>query len=159
MSFQTGINVYMLYKIVTRIAQSWEETDAFRLGLIDGHGVRLRSPQTEEEKDAYGLFDRFVFNIKRLLHKVNLNSKLSTYVIAAYLLREEYETLSLVEWEDFDHDALVEEVAANCMGASSPSNPDSAIAQPEKLLKFKKMLKRKTPVSEAGLEDELIPAT
>lgn len=42
---------------------------------------------------------------------------------------------------------MKEEVAANAMGDSSPQNPDSAIAMPEKLLgkgkKLREILKRK----------------
>lgn len=39
-------------------------------------------------------------------------------------------------------------IAANAMGDSSPSNPDSKIAMPEKLLNNKKILKRKPPIKE-----------
>ena len=48
----------------------WEETNAFKLGLIDNEGKKLKKAQTSEEKSAYNTFHRLVFNVKKLINKV-----------------------------------------------------------------------------------------
>ena len=58
-----ALALYVLKKLVT----PWIQTDAFRLGLIDADGTLLRSPKEPEEKSAYTLLDRLVFNLKRIL--------------------------------------------------------------------------------------------
>jgi len=68
----------------------WESTDAFKLGLIDENGKRIRKPKTSEEKAAYTLFHRLVYNIKRLIQKLpgGLTRRLASFASALYLIRE-----------------------------------------------------------------------
>src|SRR5256885_1221058 len=80
-----ALALYVLKKLVT----PWIQTDAFRLGLIDADGTLLRSPKEPEEKSAYTLLDRLVFNLKRILNKVPLvNRTLVNYAAALWLLKE-----------------------------------------------------------------------
>jgi hypothetical protein len=70
----------------------FEDTNAYKLGLIDDQGKKLKKPQTSEEKSAYNAFHRLVFNIKKLLAKVpGGSSRLATYAAALYLIKEKYE--------------------------------------------------------------------
>jgi len=83
-----AVDLYVLYQIIQRISTPFEETDAFKLGLIDKKGKRLKKASTSEEKKAMTYFDRFVFNIKRVMAKVGLDSKVGTYAAALFLLKE-----------------------------------------------------------------------
>ena len=67
----------------------FEDTTAYKLGLIDEKGKKLRKPETSEEKSAYNLFHRLVFNLKKLLAKVpGGSSKFASYASALLLLKE-----------------------------------------------------------------------
>ena len=83
-----AIDLYMLYQIIKRISTPFENTDAFKLGLIDKNGKSLKKAASPEEKKAMTYFDRFVFNIKRALSKVGLDTKAGTYAGALFLLKE-----------------------------------------------------------------------
>lgn len=91
------IDIYVLYQIIKRISTPFDETDAFKLGLIDKSGKSLKKAQSSEEKKAMTLFDRFVFNIKRALSRVGLDSRVGTYAGALFLLRESERHASLTE--------------------------------------------------------------
>lgn len=85
-----GVDLYVLYRIIKAISTPFKETDAYNLGLIDDKGERLKKASSPEEKKAMTYFDRFVFNIKRALSRVGLDSKIATYAGALFLLRESH---------------------------------------------------------------------
>ena len=68
--------------------------EAYKLGLIDDKGTKVRNPITGKEKAAYNMGTRLIFNLKRLLARIPLLGKRLTATSAfamLYLLREEYE--------------------------------------------------------------------
>ena len=81
-------DTYLIYQVLKRLTTPFDETKAFELGLIDKDGKLLKKAKTREEKEAYTYFDRFIFNLKRLLHRVGLKSKFASYGAALFLLRE-----------------------------------------------------------------------
>jgi hypothetical protein len=86
---QRAVDVYYTFRFLRQLVTPWEETKAFKLGLIDENGKKLRSAETAEEKDAYTLFFRLVYNIKRLLGKIPFGkTKLATYAAALWLVKE-----------------------------------------------------------------------
>lgn len=71
------------------LTTKFEDTSAFKYGLIDAEGKKLRSPKTSEEKSSYNSFHRLVFNLKKLLAKVpGGSSKFASYASALFLLKE-----------------------------------------------------------------------
>lgn len=71
------------------LTTKFEDTTAFKLGLIDKEGKKLRKPETSEEKSAYNLFHRLAFNLKKLLAKVpGGSSAFASYAAALFLLKE-----------------------------------------------------------------------
>lgn len=75
------------------LIQPFDKTKAFELGLIDKDGKRLKDVKldTLEKKDAYTLFVRVVFNIKRLIAKVTGGERTVANLAAGLLLmRENY---------------------------------------------------------------------
>ena len=127
-------DLWYTYQFVKRLSTDWKDTDAFKVGLIDKNGKKLRSPKNKEERDAYTLFDRLVFNLKRLLHKAGLKSKISNFAAAVILLREGEELLNMSDYEieqmiveeeqrikkdsSKEFKTLREDVAANATGAA-----------------------------------------
>jgi hypothetical protein len=85
---QPVVDLYVLYRIVKDISTPFKETEAFKLGLIDDKGKRLKKASTSEEKEAMNYYNRFVFNIKRIMGRVGLDSKIATYAGALLLLKE-----------------------------------------------------------------------
>lgn len=86
------------------LTTKFEDTTAYKLGLIDKDGNKLRKPETSEEKSAYNLFHRLVFNLKKLLAKVpGGKSKFASYASALLLLKEK------LDFSDESIERIVEE--------------------------------------------------
>jgi len=85
---RTGDLVYTL-RFLRLLTTKFEDTTAYKLGLIDEKGKKLKSASTSEERDAYNAFHRLVFNLKKLLEKVpGGSSKLASYAAALFLIKE-----------------------------------------------------------------------
>lgn len=86
---QRGVDIYYTFRFLRQLVTPWNETKAYKLGIVDENGKVIRKPVTGEEKDAYTLFFRLVYNIKRLLNKVPLGkTKLASYAAALWLIKE-----------------------------------------------------------------------
>jgi len=87
------LDSYIVYKFIKILTTPWDEQDAFRLGIIDGSGEALKTTsqlKTSEERNAFSLFVRVVFNIKRMIEKIpGGKSKIGSYAAALFLMREE----------------------------------------------------------------------
>jgi hypothetical protein len=80
--------VYTL-RFLRLLTTPWEETGAFKAGLIDDEGNKIKKPFTEKEKSVYNTFHRLVFNIKKLINKApGGQSKIASYGAALYLIKE-----------------------------------------------------------------------
>lgn len=81
------------FRFLKLLTTKFEDTEAFKLGIIDGSGKRDKSVRvdTSEKKSAYTSFHRLVFNIKRLMEKVpGGGTTLASYASALYLIKEKY---------------------------------------------------------------------
>ena len=86
----TVVDLFLVYQFIKRLTTPFVTTKAYTLGLIDKNGKTLRSPKTTEEKDAFGYYDRIIFNLKRLIEKIpGGKTRIATYAAAILLLREE----------------------------------------------------------------------
>lgn len=82
------------FRFLKLLVTNFEDTNAFKLGIIDEKGNRIKSKKlmSSEEKSAYNPFHRLVFNIKKLLAKVpGGGSKLASYAAALFLIKEKFE--------------------------------------------------------------------
>jgi hypothetical protein len=87
-------DIYYSFRFVKLLTTPFEETDAYKLGIINQTGKRIKSKEisTSEEKNAYTVFHRLVFNVKKLLEKLpGGQSKLASYAAAFFLLKEKYD--------------------------------------------------------------------
>lgn len=86
-------DLYYAFRFVKLLTSKWTDTDAYKFGIIDENGKRIKSNpiNTSEEKSAYTPFIRLAFNIKRLLEKLpGGSSTISSYAAALFLLKEKY---------------------------------------------------------------------
>jgi len=93
------VDLFVLYQIIKRLATPFEDTDAFKLGLLDKKGKRLKKASTSEEKKAMTYFDRFIFNLKRILSKVGLDTKTGNYAAALFLIKEAHNQQEMTDQE------------------------------------------------------------
>lgn len=86
-------DLFYAYRFIKLLVTPWEKTDAFNLGIVDDNGKVLKKTSqlsTSEEKSAYTVFHRLVFNIKRLLSKLPFGkTKLASWATALFLIKEE----------------------------------------------------------------------
>lgn len=86
-------DLFYTFRFLRMLTTSFEDTDAYKLGLIDENGNRIKSEKldTPDRKSAFTTFHRLVFNIKKLMAKVPFGkSKLASYAAALFLIKENY---------------------------------------------------------------------
>lgn len=66
---------------LTRLTQPIIETPAYKLGLIDESGRRIKLPNTEEEKQAYTPLDSLIFRLRRTVSESQLKLLNSSLVL------------------------------------------------------------------------------
>ena len=130
-------DLILAYQFIKRLTTPFDKTKAFELGIIDKAGKKLKSPETKEENNAYGYYDRMVFNLKKLLEKVpGGKSKFASYAAALFLIKEShtqtefseeemvqglYEAMNDIENNTKDQkgfDTLFEDAPANATGSA-----------------------------------------
>ncbi|NND23839.1 MAG: hypothetical protein HKN86_04015 [Acidimicrobiia bacterium] len=88
---RTG-DLFYAFRFLRTLTTPWEKMKAHELGIIDETGKVLKKAKeltSPEEKSAYTVFHRLVFNIKRLLNKLPFGkSKLASYAAALFLIKE-----------------------------------------------------------------------
>jgi len=80
------------FRFLKLLVTPWEKLEAFKLGIVDKRGRNIKKAkelETNEEKSAYTIFHRLVFNIKRLLQMVpGGKSKFGSFAAALFLIKE-----------------------------------------------------------------------
>ena len=70
----------------------FEETEAYRLGIVDTKGKELKKMgdlNSVSERDAYSILHRMIFRLKRIIEKVPVeNKKLVSFAAALSLIKE-----------------------------------------------------------------------
>ena len=86
-----AIDLIITYRVVKMLVTPFEKFKAFDLGIIDADGKVLRKFKTIKgiERKHYTMLHRFVFNLKRILKKVGLGSRLGSFGVALALLIKE----------------------------------------------------------------------
>ena len=98
-----AIDLFVTYRFIKLLVTPFNKSPAFKLGIIDKDGNRTKEevegrlhPQptqlkTAEQKAAYTVLHKLVFNIKKIFGKVpGLRTKLGTYAAALYLLKDTF---------------------------------------------------------------------
>jgi|TARA_B100000497_G_C7596282_1_gene358484 hypothetical protein len=95
-----AVDLFVTYRFLKLLTTPFEKTDAFKLGIIDKDGHRIKLPKsskpaveltTSELKNAYTILHKLIFNIKKLFGKVpGLRTKVGTYAAALFLLKDTF---------------------------------------------------------------------
>tara|TARA_R100001443_G_scaffold117283_1_gene141093 strand:+ start:2297 stop:2866 length:570 start_codon:yes stop_codon:yes gene_type:complete len=86
-----AIDTVIVFRVLKLLTTKWEDHEAFKTGLIDANGKRIKSkkPKTKEEKNSYTYLHRLVFNLKRLIEMLPLGkNRLASYAAALFLIKE-----------------------------------------------------------------------
>lgn len=98
------IDLWQVYSFIRRLSTPFREWEAFKLGIIDENGEILKKRKdllTKRERDAFGVYDLLVLNIKKVLAKIPGGStRLGSYAAALYLIRE---------WNHFSDSSILTE--------------------------------------------------
>ena len=96
----SAIDLFVAYRFIRILTTPFEKTDAFKLGIIDDKGNRIKKEKstkpavplnTSELKNAYTILHKLVFNIKKIFAKVpGLKTKVGTYAAALFLLKDTF---------------------------------------------------------------------
>ena len=71
------------------LTMPFEKTQAYKLGVIDKKGQKIKKPESSKEKSSYTIFHRLVFNIRKLLLKVpGIGGTVTNYLAALFLIKE-----------------------------------------------------------------------
>ena len=88
-----AMNLYFIYKFLRILTTPFASTDAFKLGIIDEKGkilIKKSKLKSIEQKEAYTMFDRLVWKLKRLLEKISFGkTRIASYAAALWLIKEE----------------------------------------------------------------------
>ena len=108
-------DLYLVYQFLRRLTTSFEDWDAYKLGIIDSEGNILKKKdqrKTAAEKDAFRTFDLMILKLKKLLEKVpGGQSKVASYAAALWLIRE---------WNEFsDSSTLTEDISEEVLDEST----------------------------------------
>ena len=87
-----AIDAFITFRFLKLLVTPFDKTEAFKLGIIDNRGKVLRRYKTLErieERQAYTILHRLVFNIKKLIEKIpGGKSRLASYAAALFLIKE-----------------------------------------------------------------------
>jgi hypothetical protein len=95
-----AIDLFVTYRFLKLLTTPFEDMEAYKLGIIDENGNRVRQPKstkpavelsTTELKNSYTILHKLVFNVKKLFNKVpGLRTKVGTYAAALFLLKDTF---------------------------------------------------------------------
>ena len=87
-----AIDLFVTYRFIRLLTTPLNKSDAYKMGIIDEKGKRTdKKLTTADEKNAYTVLHKLVFNIKKIFEKVpGLRTKLGTYAAALFLLKDTF---------------------------------------------------------------------
>jgi hypothetical protein len=91
-----AIDLIITYRVVKMLITPFNKFEAYKLGFIDDEGkvlVKMKDVKGTPRKH-YTMLHRFVFNLKRILKKVGLGSRLGSFAVALALLIKEDKTMA-----------------------------------------------------------------
>ena len=95
-----AIDLFVTYRFLKLLTTPFEKMDAYKNGIIDEKGNRIKKPNstkpavelsTSDLKNSYTILHKLVFNIKKIFAKVpGLRTKVGTYAAALFLLKDTF---------------------------------------------------------------------
>ena len=157
MAVSTIADTIYTYRFLKLLVTPFNKTKAYELGIVDDDGKRTdKKITTSEERQAFNLFHRLAFNLKRLLGAFpGGKTRIASYVAALALLKENFGINTKLVLEEMDMDQRYKNDISSLLEQYEPkkkkkkekkeeagtTTADVAIA--DKPLKFKAFVKRK----------------
>ena len=116
------VDTLIVFRILKLLTTKWENHQAYKLGLIDKNGNRIKDKKVEssQEKDALSLLHRLVFNLKRIVQKVPFGkTAFASYAVAIALLKEETKLNATQADELCEKFYHIYQTGAMCSGVTS----------------------------------------
>ncbi len=88
-----AIDLFVTYRFIKLLTTPFDKQDAYKLGIIDDVGNRIKGKSLDkiDEKNAYTILHKLVYNIKKIFEKVpGLRTKLGTYAASLFLLKDTF---------------------------------------------------------------------
>lgn len=84
------VDTVVAYRLLRLLATPIERSDAFKLGIVDKDGEKIKEPLSQQELNAYSLLQRFVFKVQRALTRSSDRNarRLLTFAAAMAILKE-----------------------------------------------------------------------
>ena len=106
------VDTYLAYKFIKMLATPWKKMDAYKMGIIDAKGKRIRSEKADDAVrkagSKYTNIHKVIINIKRLVSMVpGGKTRLGGAAAAIWLLREEAKQMN-VENENIIEETFLE---------------------------------------------------
>ena len=90
-----AIDALITFRFLKLLVTPFNKTKAYELGIIDERGqnlIKAKNLTTVEQRNAYTILHKLVFNIKKLIEKLpGGKSRLATYAAALFLIKENTE--------------------------------------------------------------------
>jgi hypothetical protein len=98
------VDLFLVYSFIKKLVTPFDQWEAYKLGIIDEKGnilIKRKDFLKKSQRDAFGIFDLMILNIKKLLAKVpGGQTRLASYAAALFLIRE---------WQHFSENSLLTE--------------------------------------------------
>jgi hypothetical protein len=98
------VDLFLVYSFIRKLVTPFDQWEAYKLGIIDEKGnilIKRKDFLKKSQRDAFGIFDLMILNIKKLLAKVpGGQTRLASYAAALFLIRE---------WQHFSENSLLTE--------------------------------------------------
>lgn len=89
------VDLFLVYQFIKRLTTPFDQWEAYKLGIIDAEGNELKKRKDftkVSERQAYGIYDRMILKLKKLLAKLPAGqTRLATYAAALWLIKEQKE--------------------------------------------------------------------
>jgi len=95
-----AVDLFVTYRFIKLLTTPFNKTDAYKYGIIDDKGNRIREDNstrvkveltTSTLKNSYTILHKLEFNIKKIFSKLPLlKSKIGTYAAALFLLKDTF---------------------------------------------------------------------
>lgn len=100
------IDNLIAFRIIYMLVTPFDQTDAFKYGIIDKDGNALKKTKdlkTTEEKESYNQLTKLVFSLKRILGKLpGGKSRLASIVAAYWLIKEAHKNKTSVTQQQLE---------------------------------------------------------
>lgn len=86
------VDLFLVYQFIRRLATPFNKWEAYKLGIIDKDGkvlIKSKDFTKAAQRKSWGVFDRMIANLKKLLAKVpGGSSRFASYAAALFLIKE-----------------------------------------------------------------------